>query len=183
MTAIRPHTTPAPAGRQAAPSPRGGGLRPGPGHPLPTAGSTSRARSAAGNPGGGVGEPPPRSPRPRLQQVTRAEGDRGARAPRTPPRASAGAGRDAGLSSGGPVACGLRGEPSRGRPGAAPAAVPAPRPPQPGAAGAAAEPLSPPALGVSFVPGPAGPSGFSGTRTAVVNEIRSPQITELCRTL
>lgn len=49
--------------------------------------------------------------------------------------------------------------------------------------GAAAEPLSPPALGVSFIPGPAGLTGFSGTQTAVVNEIRSPQITDLCRTL
>lgn len=49
--------------------------------------------------------------------------------------------------------------------------------------GAAAEPLSPPALGVSFILGPAGLTVFSGTRTAVVNEIRSPQITELCRTL
>lgn len=49
--------------------------------------------------------------------------------------------------------------------------------------GAAAEALSPPALRVSCIPGPAGLTGFSGTQIAVVNEIRSPQITDLCRTL
>lgn len=60
----------------------------------------------------------------------------------------------------------------------------APQPPQPGAAGAAARSSrSLPALGVTFVPGPAALPGFSGIQRAAVNEIRSPQITERCRTL
>lgn len=60
----------------------------------------------------------------------------------------------------------------------------APQLPQPGAAGAAARsPRSLPALGVTFVPGPAALPGFSGIQRSAVNEIRSPQITERCRTL
>lgn len=87
-----------------------------------------------------------------------------------------------------PCPPGQWGKRPRGRSGKREAAGAAPgrASPAPAAAqrtGAMAEPLSPSTLGVSFIPGPAALSSFSETQTAVANEIRSPQITELCRTL
>lgn len=96
--------------------------------------------------------------------------------------------------------CSCQGGPPRGAAEGAEAAAPQEQCPRPGQpcgrsspgpprlsqarrAGAAAESLSPLALRVSCIHGPAGLTGFSGTQIAIVNEIRSPQITDLCRTL